>query len=80
MKKYAGILAAAALAALSPLIADATCIVSGSTERPLPGTVTLSSSALSGALDAVTRTSASCALNGALNSCEPAGGTIIVFR
>lgn len=69
-------------AALFGLAAGAaqTCIVSGSLERPAPGTFSQGSAALPGALDAVARTHASGTLSGRLNGRDPSGGTVFMVR
>ena len=59
------LLAIAALAATAETI---TCIVSGSTARPLSGTTTAASGLLDGCMDAITRTSSFGSLSGSLDA------------
>ena len=70
----------AALAVLAAANAAQTCIISGSTERPAPGTYSPGSAALPGALDAIARTHASGRLSGRLNGRDPSGGTVLLVR
>ncbi len=66
--------------ALAASAETATCIVSGSTARPLPGTTTVSDGLLGRSLDAVTRTTCSGVLSGRLDRRPPSKGLWIFLR
>lgn len=76
MKRLA--IAFAAVCGIVSAAFAASCIVSGSTARPLSGTTAAAPGLLPGALQAVAKTSCNGVLGGRLNACPPSGYYITV--